>query len=178
MKRYAAILSIVVTFIGVLAAQTPEMPKPGPEHEKLRAFVGNWTFEGEVKPGPMGPGGKMTGTDRIQWLPGNFFLERRFTGKGAMGEMQGIEILAYDSGKKVYTYNSFDSMGNIGSGTLTVSGSTWTASGTSNMGGKSLQDRCKLTFGAGAATLAIACEMSADGKAWTPTFEGKATKVK
>jgi hypothetical protein len=178
MKRFTIVLAMFTVSVGILVAQAPEMPKPGPEHERLRAFAGNWTFEGEVKPGPMGPGGKLTGTDRIQWLPGNFFLERRYDGKGPMGEMRGLEIMGYDSAKKVYTYNSFDSMGNTASGTMTVSGNTWSASGRANMGGKTLQDRCKLTFGAGASTLAIACEISADGKSWTPTFEGKATKTK
>ena len=40
-----------------------------------------------------------------------------------MGEMQGIEILAYDAARKVYTFNSFDSLGMMGSGTITVKGS-------------------------------------------------------
>lgn len=178
MKRFGAVFAMVVTSVGILVAQTPEMPKPGPEHERLRSFVGNWTFEGELKPGPMGAGGKMTGTDRIQWLPGNFFLERRFDGKSPMGEIHGLEVMAYDFGKKTYTYNSYDNMGNTASGTMSVTGSTWTTSGTLNMGGKPVRERCKLTFAAGGDTLAIACEMSGDGKQWAPAFEGKATKSK
>jgi hypothetical protein len=178
MKRFAIVAAVFSMYAGVLFAQKPEMPKPGPEHQRLGAFVGNWTFEGEMKPGPMGPGGKMTGTDRIQWLPGNFFLERRFEGSGPMGQMSGVEILAYDPAKKVYTYNFFDSMGMMGSGTMSVSGSTWTVSGTGNMGGKIIHDRCSLAFGAGSTTLTIECEMSPDGKKWSPSFEGKATKTK
>ena len=85
MKRLAIVAAVVSLSTGVLFAQKPEMPRPGPEHQKLGAFVGNWTFEGEMKPGPMGPGGKMTGTDRIQWLPGNFFVERRYRGQGPDG---------------------------------------------------------------------------------------------
>lgn len=177
MKRF--VLAGVISLSTVaLVAQKPEMPKPGPEHQKLGAFVGNWTFEGETKPGPMGPGGKMTGKDRIQWLPGQFFVERRFEGKGPMGEMKGLEVLGYDSGKKAYTFNFFDSMGVVGSGTMTVSGETWTATGTGNMGGTTFHDRCTLAFGAGSSTLTIKCEMSSDGKTWAPSFEGKATKAK
>ena len=172
-----AILTVVVTTTSVLAAgQTREMPKPGPEHQRLSAFVGTWTFEGEMKPGPMGPGGKMTGTDRIQWMPGNFFVERRFEGKGPMGEVKGLEVLGYDAGKKVHTYRFFDNMGMTGSGTFTIKGDTWTASGTSDMAGTTFHDRCNLTFGGGGKTLTIACEMSSDGKSWTPAFQGKATK--
>jgi hypothetical protein len=178
MKRLAIVAAVVSISTGVLAGQKPEMPKPGPEHQKLGAFVGNWTFEGEMKPGPMGPGGKMTGTDRIQWLPGNFFLERRFEGKGPMGEMKGVEIIGYDSAKKVHTFNAFDSLGAMTSGTLTLSGRTWTASGTGSMGGAVFRDRCTLAFGDASTTLTIKCEMSADGKTWSPSFEGKATKAK
>ena len=179
MKRFPLIVGVFVMYAGVLIGQKPpETPKPGPEHQKLSSFVGNWTFEGEMKPGPMGPGGKMTGTDRIQWGPGNFFVERRFEGKGPMGEMRGLEILAYDSVKKVHTFNFFDSMGSTGSGTLTLSGDTWTATGIGSMGGQTFHDRCTLALGAGGTTLTIKCEMSADGKKWAPSFEGKATKSK
>ncbi len=177
MKRVAVVLAVFLGAVG-LVAQKPEMPKPGPEHQQLQAFVGTWTFEGEMKPGPMGPGGKMTGTDRIQWLPGNFAVERRFEGTGPMGKISGIEIMTYDPAKKAHTYTYFDNMGSIGSGTLTISGSTWTGTGTSNMAGKTMHDRCKLTLGAGSTTLAISCEMSTDGKTWTHVFDGKATKTK
>src|SRR5512145_3124790 len=115
MKGLAVVVAVLSLSAGsAVAQQKMEMPKPGPEHQKLGAFVGNWTFEGEMKPGPMGPGGKMAGSDRIQWLPGNFFVERRFEGKGPMGEMRGVEILGYDSAKKTHTFNFFDSMGAMG----------------------------------------------------------------
>jgi hypothetical protein len=161
-----------------LASQAPPAPKPGPEHQRLAPFVGIWTFAGELKAGPMGPGGKMTGTDRLQWIAGGFAIERRFEGNGPMGAMSGLEVIAYDSVKKVYTFNVVDSTGGVGSGTGTNNGSTWTFNGSGSMGGKPMQDRCTLTFGAGNATLKIACEMSSDGKSWAPSFEGVATKSK
>ena len=178
MKCFAVIVAVVSMSVAAVIAQTQEMPKPGPEHQRLGAFVGNWTFEGEMKPGPMGPGGKVTGADRIEWVPGHFFVQRSYQGKSPMGDMQGLEIFAYDAAKKVYTYTSFDSMGMMGSGTMTVKDNTWTTTGTSTMGDATMRDRCTLDFGAAGSTLAIKCEVSTDGKAWTPTFEGKATKAK
>jgi hypothetical protein len=171
----AVMFSICVT---ILAGQTPPVPKPGPEHQRLGAFVGNWTFTGEMKPGPMGPGGKMTGSDRIEWIAGNFAIERRFDGKGPMGAMNGLEVIAYDSAKKTYTYQYVDSTGAVGGGTATNNGNVWTFTGNGSMGGKSMQERCNLTFGAGNNTLKIACEMAGDGKAFAPMFEGTATKAK
>src|SRR5688572_14599537 len=111
MRRLAVVVAVLSMQVAAVIAQKPEVPKPGPEHQRLAAFVGNWTFEGEMKPGPMGPGGKMTGTDRIDWVPGNFFIQRLYQGKSPIGEMQGLEILGYDAAKKVYTFNSFDNMG-------------------------------------------------------------------
>ena len=178
MRRLAVVVAVLSMQVGAVIAQKPEVPKPGPEHQRLAAFVGNWTFEGEMKPGPMGPGGKMTGTDRIDWVPGNFFIQRLYQGKSPIGEMQGLEILGYDAARKVYTFNSFDNMGMRGSGTLTVKGNTWTSTGTATMGTTVMHDRCTLDFGAGATTLTIKCDMSTDGKTWAPTFEGKATKTK
>ena len=178
MRRFAVVVAVVSICAAGLGAQKPEMPKPGPEHQRLGAFVGNWTFEGEMTPGPMGPGGKLTGTDRIEWVPGNFFVQRSYQAKSPIGDMRGIEIFAYDGAKKVHTFNSFDSMGMMGSGTMTVKGNTWTATGTSTIGAATMRDRCTLAFGAGGSTMMIKCEVSTDGTNWTPTFEGKSTKTK
>jgi len=178
MKRTVISLAMLTMCVTTLVAQAPPAPKPGPEHQKLSAFVGNWTFSGEMKPGPMGPGGKMTGTDRIMWLADNFALERRFSGTGPMGSINGLEVIAYDGARKVYTYQIVDSTGAVGGGTGTNNGSTWTFTGSGSMGGKTMQERCNLTFGTGNNTLKIACEGSGDGKSFTPMFEGTATKTK
>lgn len=41
-----------------------------PELKKLEYFAGNWTWEGDMKPGPMSPGGKLSMTERNQWMVG------------------------------------------------------------------------------------------------------------
>ena len=179
MKRTLVGCMVIAATVVTIAAQAPPMPKPGPEVQALGAFVGNWTFSGELKPGVMGPGGKMTGTDRIAWLPGGFFLERKFEGTVAGMDLKGTEIYGYDSAKKTYTFTGFDSMGGSSSGTMTVKGNVWTAAGTTNMGGNTTRDRCTLTFGPGNATLEVRCSSSTDGgKTFAPTVEGKATKSK
>jgi hypothetical protein len=175
------LMGLVITAVAVVAvaAQAPPMPKPGPEHQALGAFVGNWTFSGEMKPGAMGPGGKITGTDRITWLPGGFFAERKFEGTMAGMDVKGTEIYGYDAAKKTYTFVGFDSLGGFGTGTMTVKGNVWAASGTMNMAGTITQERCTLTFGAGNTTLDVKCTSSSDGgKTFNPTIEGRATKAK
>ena len=45
MKRFAIVAAVISMTVGTLLAQQKmEMPKPGPEHQKLAAFVGNWTL--------------------------------------------------------------------------------------------------------------------------------------
>jgi hypothetical protein len=178
MKRTTFNLLMFLICVTVLSGQAPQAPKPGPEHQKLGAFVGNWNFTGEMKPGPMGPGGKMTGSDRVQWIAGNFAIERGFEGKGPMGTINGLEVIAYDSAKKTYTYQVVDSTGGVSGGTATNNGDAWTFTGSVSMAGKSMQERCNLTLSGNNSTLKIACEMSADGKSFAPTFEGTATKTK
>jgi hypothetical protein len=65
-------LSLVVALAASAAAQM-EMPKPGPELKKLDYFAGTWTLEGDLKPSPMGPGGKMVETERNKWMQGRLF---------------------------------------------------------------------------------------------------------
>jgi hypothetical protein len=54
----------------VAAGQASQVPRPGLEHARLAYFIGKWRAEGDVKPGPMGPGGKMTSNDTCEWFEG------------------------------------------------------------------------------------------------------------
>ena len=84
MRRLAVLAAIVSMSVAAVIAQKQEMPTPGLEHQRLGAFVGNWAFEGELKPGPMGPGGKTTSTERIEWGEGNFFVQRNYQARRRM----------------------------------------------------------------------------------------------
>jgi hypothetical protein len=63
LKVFAACIVISAAGAQLVAAQAPPAATPGPEQKRLGYFVGKWTGDGDVKPGPMGPGGKMTSTD-------------------------------------------------------------------------------------------------------------------
>ena len=101
--------SIGVLFSLALAmtatAQTPSgPPKPGPEHEQLKYFVGKWTTAGEMKESPFMPAGKFTANDTCELFNGGYFVVCHTTGKNPMGAMQGVGILGYDPMKKQFTY--------------------------------------------------------------------------
>jgi hypothetical protein len=107
-KVLAACVVISVAGAQVVAAQSPQAPKPGPEHARLGYFVGKWKTEGEMKPSPMGPGGKMTGTDTCNWFEGRFTVVCRSEGTGPWGPTKSIGILGYSTEEKVYTYYGVD----------------------------------------------------------------------
>jgi hypothetical protein len=88
MKRGSAVVALAMFVLGAaVAAQNPPQPsKPASELKRLDYWVGNWTTEFEMKPGPFGPGGKTTGKVHEEWLPGGFFVVSRANWTGAMGD--------------------------------------------------------------------------------------------
>jgi hypothetical protein len=143
MRRISMSLTrlLVTLFLAASAVAQMPMPKPAPELSKLDYLVGNWTTEGDMKPGPMGPGGEFTTTDQLQWMEGKFFLVMHSKFGGAMGEGMSLAVFGYDPERKVYTYNEYDSMGQAERSLGTVDGDTWTWNSDENMGGQSFKGR-------------------------------------
>jgi hypothetical protein len=154
-------------------------PKPGPEHKKLGFFVGKWTSEGEMKPSPMGPGGKVTGTDDCQWFDGGFSVICRSEGKTPMGPSKSIAILSYSPEEKVYTYygvdNSAMTMTTVPHGT--IQGDTWTFADESMMGGQKVKSRVTIKEVSPSSYNFTMEVQGPDGK-WMPMMESKSTKAK
>ena|SRR5215469_10885287 len=179
MKRVAgaSLLGALVAASAVCLAQAPQMPKPGPEHKRLAYFVGKWRGEGEMKPGPFGPGGKFTESEDVEWMPGGFFLLIHSDEGTPMGNGKTLMILGYDSEKKAYTFNAFDSMGQTEAATGKLEGDTWTWVSDSMMGGKPVKSRFTMKELSPTA-YTTKFEMSSDGGAWNTIMEGKTTRVK
>jgi hypothetical protein len=170
--------ALVLTVVGVPLAAAQPPAKPGPEHERLGYFVGKWTSEGEMKPGPMGPGGKMTSSDTCEWFEGRFAVVCRAEGKSPMGPGKSIGILSYSPEEKVYTYYGVGSnpmaMTTIPRGT--VQGDTWTYNDESLMGGQKIKSRVTIKeLSPTAYTFKMELQ-GPDGK-WATAMESKNTKV-
>jgi len=178
MKRALTVTFAVLFFstLLALAQNPPQMPKPGPEHKNLGYFSGNWKLTGDVKPGPMGPGGKFTGTDRIEWMPGGFFLVSHSQGSSPMGNETGLAVYGYTTDKKVYTYDEFNNMGENVHATGNFDGKVWTWTADTPMGGKPMKGRYTLTETSPTA-YTFKFEMSQDGTKWEPVMEGTGTKA-
>ena len=178
MKRVSAIVLMAMMVCGILAAaQMPEARKPGAEEKNLAYFAGDWKLDGNLKPGPMGPGGKFTGSEHDEWMPGGFFLVSHSQGSSAMGEETGLAIMGYDPEKKVYTYDAYNNRGEAEHATGTFDGTTWTWNSNMTMGGKTLKGRFVLRQNS-AATYTFKFDMSEDGNNWMNIMEGRGTKGK
>lgn len=125
-----------------LGAQMAEAPKPGPEHEELAYYVGNWTSAGKINDSPMGPGGPITATTSCERFTGNFYVVCRSDGTSPSGPTHGMWFLGYSAERQRYTYYGID---NTGMGAEPaygqVSGDTWTWEWESTMQGQAVKGR-------------------------------------
>jgi hypothetical protein len=176
MKTTVMILTAWLVLAAAAFAQM-EMPKPGPEHKKLDAFAGTWTLDGDMKPGPMGNGGKMTETQKCEWMEGNFYLVCHADFKSSMGNGTGLSIMGYSTDDKAYTYREFNSWGEFDDSKGSVDGDTWTWTSDEKMGGMSMKGRFTMKI-LSPTSYNFSFEMSQDGAKWTLVMDGKATKAK
>ena len=160
----------------VAAQQPPAAPKPGPEQKRIGYFAGDWSFQGEAKPSPMGPGGKISAAESCSWFAGGFHLVCRTKGTGPMGASTSQSTMAYDSGRKTYTYHAINSMGSVIFVRGQVDGKVWTWSDEMTADGKTIKFRATVTEESPTA-YSFKLEVG-DGTTMAVVEEGKATKVK
>ena len=175
MKRTG--ITLAVCTILAAAALAQEMPKPGPELKKLDVFAGSWNLDGDMKPGPMGPGGKMTENQKCEWMDGVFFLVCHAEFKSSMGDGKGMSVMGYSNDDKTYTYREFNSWGEFDDSRGSLDGDTWTWTSDEKMGGTSMKGRFTMKM-TSTTSYNFMFEMSQDGTKWTTVMDGKATKAK
>jgi len=176
MKRFVLLAGFVASLSAMaLQAETPA-PKPGPEHQKLNVWVGDWTYETEAQATPLGPAGKSAGKMTVRPILGGFFVEFRGEEAGPAGPIQWVEVDGYDALNKTHAWNGFGSDGSVSSVTYSFDGTTVKYSGTVTLGDKQYKLRGTAVFSADFSSWNEKREISADGKTWIPNFQTKATK--
>lgn len=191
MRQASAIaLFVVMICVAVAGAQTATpapsptpapnpmaAPTPPPELKKLDYFAGTWRSTGELKPGPMGPGGKFSSLDHNTWMPGHFFLVTHATSSGVIGHLTEVAYFGYNTNDKAYTYDAFNSMGEAEHFKGNVEGDTWTWTSTAKMGPQTMKERFTVTV-ASPTSYNFKFEIAPEGGGdYTTVVEGKATKV-
>jgi uncharacterized protein DUF1579 len=141
------LLALSLSLTATLAAQGEEMPKPGPEHQKLAKTAGTWdaVVESTSKDGKPE---KTKGTAERRTF-GGFWLTEDFTGTFAGMPFQGHGVLGYDPIKKKYVESWSDSMSPVLmtlEGTFDKDGKVLTMTGQGpGMGGKMVTMRAVTT---------------------------------
>jgi len=176
-RSYAALAFVTLVGASALRAQAPEPPKPGPEHQKLAYFVGRWTIEGTMQPGPMGPGGPMSGTDTCEWFAGGWHIVCKSDGRSPAGEMHGLNLLGYSAERKRYTYYGIDNSGFGDGATGELVGDTWNWESESTYGGQPVKTKYTIKQ-LSPDSYTWRMEMSMAGGPWTLGGEGRETRVK
>jgi Protein of unknown function (DUF1579) len=176
--KTTVILCASLLGLAIGAAGQMEMPKPAPELKKLDVFVGSWTLNGDMKPGPMGPGGKLVETEKCEWMEGGFYVVCHADYKmETMGNGKAISVLGYSPDERMYTYREFSSDGEFTDARGTLENNTWTWSSEEKMGGAMTKGRFTMKM-TSATSYDFMFEMSQDGAKWTNIMDGKATKPK
>jgi hypothetical protein len=70
---------------------TDAMPPPNMDY-----FVGTWTFEWNVPESPLGPAGKLKGTETYKKLPNSSSYESEIIGEGPAGAIKGKATTNYN----------------------------------------------------------------------------------
>jgi hypothetical protein len=176
MKVILSTAAALVLMSSAALTQPPPM-KPGAEHKRIGYFAGQWTYQGEAKASPMGPAGKITGSETCEWFAGGFQLVCRSKGTGPRGAVTGHAIMSYDPGRKTYTYYALSSLGDNFFVRGQVDGKVWTWLDETTVEGKAMKIRATVTEET-PTSYTFKLEGSFDGGPMTVFEEGKSTKGK
>lgn len=178
MRTVASLAVAVALGSAVVLAQAtkPAKPTPGPEHKRIAFFAGQWNFQGEAKDSPLGPGGKITGSETCEWFAGGFQLVCRTKANGPKGPGTGMSVLSYDPSRKAYTYYALSSFGDNIFVRGQVQDKVWTWSDEATIEGKKMKIVATVTEDS-PTTTSFKLEASVDGGPMMVIEQGKSTKV-
>jgi hypothetical protein len=147
-----------------------EMPKPGPGHQLLESFTGNWKGEETMHPSQWDPrGGVAQATMATRSICDGFYAAGDYEQRrGGAVTFRGHSVLGFDQESQEYVLHWFDSMGmgeEVFRGKL--AGQTLALTSKNPMGHN------RLTYDlTEKGTLRSKMEMSDDGKQWKVMFDG------
>ncbi|MGB7024506.1 MAG: DUF1579 family protein [Candidatus Acidiferrales bacterium] len=174
-----AVLWFVLCTTLALAQASPAPPKPGPEAEKIGAYVGKWHTEAHVPTGAMGSnGGKTTGTISCDWIADRFgvFCRENVPIPGG-GSLTDVYLMAYDEKAKNYFFTQVSAGGVIWTGRGTVNGDTWVWTVDSTADGKPIRFRFTEKW-TSPDSYDFKNEVGESGESMKVMMEGKETRVR
>lgn len=104
MRLQLSALVVIGVLVGTMPGQQPEIPKPGPEHEKLKPMEGTW--EATIQ----GPEGESKGVMNSKMGMGGLWMLDHFQGSFGGMKFEGRGATTYDPKKKKYVGVWIDSL--------------------------------------------------------------------
>jgi len=93
----------LIALLFVQQASRPTQPTDPMPPPNLDYFIGSWSFDWNVPESPLGPAGKMKGTETFKKILSGQKYESEINGEGPEGPFQGRAITSYDDKEKVVT---------------------------------------------------------------------------
>ena len=141
---------------------------PGPEHERLGVWIGEWRAEGTnyAADGAKSP---WLSDESVEWLAGRFFVVQRWNEHGSAEPFIGLGVMGYDSETKRYFTRSFENHGFYRHYDMTIDGNHWTLDGAT--------ERARVEFADDGNTQRIHWEFKPQDK-WLPLCDRVARRMK
>jgi hypothetical protein len=98
-------------------SQTPDLGRPTRPDDPLptldfeQYFAGRWTFEWDMPDSPLGPAGRVTGTETYKRGVDGRFFESEYEGQGPGGRFKGKAVIIYNRDAKTVARTETDSRG-------------------------------------------------------------------
>jgi hypothetical protein len=178
MKKLLVIVYMALTVPCLAFGQaTPtQLPKPGPEVQKLAYYVGTWKTEGDITAGPLRGAFKFSETGTCEWFAGGFQIVCRHEGTRPAGNVADLSIIAYDAEAKGYTYFTITSLGDTASVAGSLTGNRWTSLWNGKVDSKPARFRYTEVH-VSPTSYTFKTERSIAGGPWRVLEEGTSTKV-
>ncbi len=180
--RHALAIVLLWGWAAVWSPVLAQSPAPGPEHQALKVFVGEWDLDAETKAVPalgLTDSGKVAYHHVNEMTNGGFFLETRRTGMSARGPVSELFVYGYSPVSKTYRQDGYGSRGQVRTFTATVSGLVWSFVGTNtNLDGSGTKERYTVTYAPDLQSATVRSEHSKDGVTWYERLTGTYTKVR
>jgi hypothetical protein len=109
-------------------------------------------------------------------MQGGFFLVTHSDFSGPLGKGVETAYMGYDSKTGQYSYDSFNSLGEVDRAKGNVNGGTWTWLSDTRVGAERMKARLTQKI-VSPTSYTFRFEMSRDGKTWKTVLEGRDTKV-
>src|SRR5262249_44618766 len=93
------ILSLLLSLVLWQQSSNPAKPVETPPPD-MDYFLGTWSFEWNIPDSPLGPGGKIKGTETYRKIMSGAAYESQTEGEGPQGRLQMRAITSYDKARK------------------------------------------------------------------------------